>query len=68
MPLLAHHVEINLFDLVVIEPETMPEHALLAAVTAVVVALVVYGIRGLVRDTRAWIASRRTGSSAAAAT
>lgn len=68
MPLFAHHVEINLFDLVVIEPETMPEHALLAAVTAVVVGLVVYGIRGVVRDTRAWLASRRTNSSAAAAT
>jgi hypothetical protein len=45
LPLFAHHVEINLFDLIVIEPETMPEHAVLAAVSAVVVGLVVYGLR-----------------------
>lgn len=58
-PLLAHHVEINLFDIIVIEPETMPEHAVLAAVTAVVVGLVVYGIRAAVRDLRGWFVARR---------
>ncbi|MBL6830052.1 MAG: hypothetical protein ISQ70_01400 [Pirellulales bacterium] len=51
-PILAHHVEINLFDVVVIEPETMPEHAALAAATAVVVALLAYGLRAAIRDSR----------------
>jgi len=59
MHLFAHHVEINLFDLVVIEPETMPEHAVLAAVSAIVVGLVVYGIRAVVRDAKAWFGRRR---------
>jgi hypothetical protein len=59
MPLFAHHVEINLFDLIVIEPETMPEHAVLAAVSAVVIGLVVYGIRVVVRDARSWLGQRR---------
>jgi hypothetical protein len=59
MPLFAHHVEINLFDLIVIEPETMPEHAVLAAVSAVVIGLVVYGIRAVVRDARSWLGRRR---------
>ncbi len=45
LPLFAHHVEINLFDLIVIEPETMPEHAVLAAISALVIGLVVYGLR-----------------------
>jgi hypothetical protein len=58
-PLFAHHVEINLFDILVIEPETMPEHAVLAAVTAVIVGFIVYGIRAAVRDLRTWRASRR---------
>lgn len=58
-PLFAHHVEINLFDIVVIEPETMPEHAVLAAVTAVVVCFIVYGIRAAIRDLRTWRTSRR---------
>jgi hypothetical protein len=58
-PLFAHHVEINLFDIVVIEPETMPEHAVLAAVAAVVVCFIVYGIRAAVRDLRSWRTSRR---------
>lgn len=51
MPLVAHHVEINLFDLIVIEPETMPEHAVLAAVSAVLVVLICYGARAAIRDT-----------------
>ena len=59
MPLFAHHVEINLFDLIVIEPETMPEHAVLAAVSAAVIGLVVYGIQAAVRDARAWLSRRR---------
>jgi hypothetical protein len=58
-PLFAHHVEINLFDLVVIEPETMPEHVVLAAVSAVIVGFIVYGIRAAVRDLRTWLAGRR---------
>ena len=58
-PLLAHHVEINLFDLIVIEPETMPEHAVLAAVSAVVIGFIVYGIRAAVSDLRTWLAGRR---------
>jgi hypothetical protein len=65
MPLFAHHVEINLFDLVVIEPETMPEHAVLAAVTAVVVGFIVYGVRAAVRDAKAWLARRRDLAAAA---
>jgi hypothetical protein len=64
MPLFAHHVEINLFDLIVIEPETMPEHAVLAAVSAVVIGLVVYGIRAAVRDARAWLGRRRDVAAA----
>jgi len=59
MLLFAHHVEINLFDLVVIEPKTMPEHAVLAAVMAVAVGFVVYGIRAAVRDLRTWRIHRR---------
>lgn len=59
MPLFAHHVEINLFDLIVIEPETMPEHAVLAAFSVVVIGLVGYGIRAAVRDARAWLGRRR---------
>jgi hypothetical protein len=59
MPLVAHHVEINLFDLIVIEPETMPEHAVLAAVSAVLVALVCYGARAAIRDIRLWLERRR---------
>jgi hypothetical protein len=59
MPLLAHHVEINLFDVIVIEPETMPEHAVLAAVSAVAIGLLVYGIRAAVRDAKAWLGRRR---------
>jgi hypothetical protein len=58
-PLFAHHVEINLFDIVVIEPETMPEHAAMAVVAAVVVCFIVYGIRAAVRDLRSWRTSRR---------
>jgi hypothetical protein len=58
-PLFAHHVEINLFDILVIEPETMPEHAVLAAVTAVVVGFLVYGIRAAVRDARSWLGRLR---------
>jgi len=58
-PLLAHHVEINLFDILVIEPETMPEHAVLAAVSAVVIGFIVYGIRAAVCDLRTWLAGRR---------
>lgn len=58
-PLLAHHVEINLFDILVIEPETMPEHAVLSAVSAVVIGFIVYGIRAAVRDLRTWLAGRR---------
>jgi len=52
-------VELNLFDLIVIEPTTMPEHAVLAAFSVVVIGLVVYGIRALVRDARAWLGQRR---------
>lgn len=59
MPLFAHHVEINLFDLIVIEPKTMPEHAVLAAFSAVAIGLVVYGIRAAIRDARAWLGQRR---------
>jgi hypothetical protein len=59
MQLFAHHVEINLFDLVVIESETMPEHVVLIATTAVVVAFIAYGIRAAVRDARAWLGRRR---------
>ena len=58
-PLFAHHVEINLFDILVIEPETMPEHAVLAAVTAVIVGFIVYGVRAAVRDLRTWLSGRR---------
>ena len=58
-PLLAHHVEINLLDILVIEPESMPEHAVLAAVSAVVIGFTVYGIRAAVRDLRTWLAGRR---------
>ena len=59
MLLFAHHVEINLFELVVIEPKTMPEHAVLAAVMAVAVGFVVYGIRAAVRDLRSCRTHRR---------
>jgi hypothetical protein len=59
MPLLAHHVEIKLFDVIVIEPETMPEHAVLVAVSAVIIGLVVYGIRAAARDAKAWLSRRR---------
>jgi hypothetical protein len=62
--LFAHHVEINLFDLVVIEPETMPEHAVLAAATAVLVGFFVYGMRCAVRDLRSWVGSRRSPAAA----
>lgn len=58
-PLFAHHVEINLFDLIVIEPETMPEHVAMAVVAAVVVCFIVYGIRAAARDLRTWLAGRR---------
>jgi len=58
-PLFAHHVEINLFDILVIEPETMPEHVVLAAVTAVIVGFIVYGVRAAVRDLRTWLSGRR---------
>jgi membrane protein required for beta-lactamase induction len=64
MPLVAHHVEINLFDLIVIEPETMPEHAVLAAVSAVLIALVCYGARAVIRDVRAWLERRRDTAAA----
>ncbi|MFM8538636.1 MAG: hypothetical protein ACKOES_11290 [Planctomycetaceae bacterium] len=64
MPLVAHHVEINLFDLIVIEPETMPEHAVLAAVSAVLVALVCYGARAAIRDMRSWLERRRDTAAA----
>lgn len=59
MPLIAHHVEINLFNWIVIQPETMPQHALLAAASAIVIGLAVYGIRAAVRDARAWLGRRR---------
>jgi hypothetical protein len=64
MPIVAHHVEINLFDIIVIEPETMPEHALLAAICAVLVALVCYGARSAIRDTRSWFGRRRDAAAA----
>jgi hypothetical protein len=64
MPLVAHHVEINLFDLIVIEPETMPEHVVLAAVSAVLVALVCYGARAATRDMRSWLERRRDTAAA----
>lgn len=59
MPLFAHHVEINFFDLIVIEPTTMPQHAILAAVVAVTAGFFVYGIRAAVRDIRSWQKHRR---------
>ena len=62
--LFAHHVEINLFDLVVIEPETMPEHAVLSGVTSVLVGFFVYGMRCAIRDLRSWIGSRRSPAAA----
>ena len=37
----------------------MPEHAVLAAVSAVVIGFIVYGIRAAVRDLRTWLAGRR---------
>lgn len=58
-PLFAHHVEINLFDILVIKPETMPDHVVLAAVTAVIVGFIVYGVRAAVRDLRTWLSGRR---------
>jgi len=64
MPLVAHHVEINLFDLIVIEPETMPEHAVLAAVSAVLVVLIYYGARAAIRDIRSWLERRRHTAAA----
>jgi hypothetical protein len=64
MPLLAHHVEINLFDLVVIEPESMPEHAVFIAVTAIVVGFVAYGVRAATRDALAWLVRRRDTATA----
>lgn len=59
MLLMAHHVVLNLFDLVVIEPETMPEHAVLAIVSAVLLALVCYGTRAAIRDMRSWLSRQR---------
>jgi Flp pilus assembly pilin Flp len=42
----------------------MPEHAVLAAVSAVVVGLVVYGLRAAVRDARTWLGRRRDVAAA----
>lgn len=61
--LFAHHIEINLFGLV-IEPETMPEHAVLAAASAVLVGFLVYCVRCALRDLRSWIGSRRNPAGA----
>jgi hypothetical protein len=42
----------------------MPEHAVLAAATAVLVGFFVYGMRCAVRDLRSWVGSRRSPAAA----
>lgn len=57
---LAHHVEINFFDVVVIEPETMPEHAALALAAIVILGFIVYGMWAAARDMKSWRNQQRS--------
>lgn len=51
----AHHIEVELFDIVRICPETPMEHAAAFAVTAALLGLVVYGTYAAIRDFRGWL-------------
>ncbi|MCI0459094.1 MAG: hypothetical protein L0Z62_19225 [Gemmataceae bacterium] len=55
MTLFAHHIEVELFDLIHICPETPMEHAIAFTVGGVLLALLVYGAYAAVRDVRRWL-------------
>lgn len=54
----GHHIGVELFGRE-FAPETPLEHAVMFGVTAVVLALVVYGAYAAVRDVRSWLRNKR---------
>ncbi len=69
MIVFGHHTE-GIFQIEILGrefPDGMTEHALAFGATAVVVALVVYGVWAAVRDTRSWLKRRRTVATSAQA-
>ena len=63
MSLLAHHIEIELFEVLHIAPETTLEHVCFFAATLPLLAVLGYGAWALKRDLVArWKGRRATGS------
>jgi hypothetical protein len=68
MVVFGHHTE-GVFQVELMGrefPSGMTEHALAFAATAAVLALVAYGAFAVLRDTRRWLARRRTHLTSAA--
>jgi len=63
MAILAHHVEIQLFEVLHIAPETTLQHICFFAVTLPILAILGYGAWSLKRDLTAFLKSRRDTSS-----
>ncbi len=63
MAILAHHIEIELFEVLHIAPETTLEHVCFFAVTLPVLAVLGYGAWSLKRDLTAWWKGRRAADS-----
>jgi hypothetical protein len=63
MALLAHHIEVELFDLIHIHPETPLDHAVAFGVSGLLLLLIIYGAYAMVRDLGRWQVARKRAAT-----